>query len=195
MRTITVLAAAAMLAAAGLSPAVAQDVQPDPHHPAASADAGGSMPSPMPDAMTSPPGMAPPISGPAGMMSPDMAGMMPMMMKRMCAMMQGDAGKGMMAAPQGPGMPMAGPTDPVSAAFDAINRRMHQGMEVDAAHGPDRAFVEAMIVHHQGAIDMARVILGFGSDPKIRTLAEQVIKAQQGEIALMRQWLAEQPQP
>ena len=40
-----------------------------------------------------------------------------------------------------------------------------------------------------------RVVLAFGSDPKIRTLAEQVIKAQEGEIAFMQQWQAEQPQP
>jgi uncharacterized protein (DUF305 family) len=52
-----------------------------------------------------------------------------------------------------------------------------------------------MIAHHQAAIDMAKVVLAFGSDRKMRTLAEQVVKAQEGEIAFIRQWLAEQPQP
>jgi uncharacterized protein (DUF305 family) len=52
-----------------------------------------------------------------------------------------------------------------------------------------------MIAHRQGAIDMARVILGFGSDPEIRQLGEGVITAQQGEIAVLEQWLARQPKP
>ena len=104
-------------------------------------------------------------------------------------MIQGEAGKGMMAGPRGAGMATAGPTDPVIGAFDAINRRMHETMVVDSSGGADRAFVVAMIAHHQGAVDMAKVILAFGSDPKIRTLAEQVIKAQEGESAIMQQWL------
>jgi uncharacterized protein (DUF305 family) len=55
---------------------------------------------------------------------------------------------------------------------------------------PDAAFAQAMIAHHQGAIDMARVILGFGSDPEIRKLAQEIITAQQGEIAFLQQWMA-----
>ena len=52
-----------------------------------------------------------------------------------------------------------------------------------------------MSAHHQGAIDMAKVILGFGSDPEIRKVAQDVITAQEGEITFMRQWMAKQPQP
>ena len=57
---------------------------------------------------------------------------------------------------------------------------------------PDVAFTQAMIAHHQGAIDMAKVILGFGTDPETRKLAQDVMTAQQGEIAFLQQWLARQ---
>ena len=99
-------------------------------------------------------------------------------------------------AEHGPGgmMRMEGPTDPVAAALDAINRRMHQDMMVAPGTGADAAFAKAMIAHHQGAIDMAKVELGFGKDPDLRKLAEQIIAAQEQEIATLRQWLARQPQ-
>ncbi len=47
-----------------------------------------------------------------------------------------------------------------------------------------------MIPHHQGAIDMAKVVLQYGKNPEIRTLAEAIVKDQEGEIAFMNEWLA-----
>lgn len=54
----------------------------------------------------------------------------------------------------------------------------------------DVAFVCSMLPHHQGAVEMAQVALDHGSDPWVKMVAQEIIAAQQTEIAEMRQWLA-----
>jgi opacity protein-like surface antigen len=82
-----------------------------------------------------------------------------------------------------------GDRGPSSLAFHGINQKMHEGMNITFTGNADVDFVNGMIPHHQGAVDMAKVVLAFGNDPEIRKLAEAVIRAQEGEIALMRAWL------
>ncbi|TJZ76908.1 DUF305 domain-containing protein [Paracoccus hibiscisoli] len=65
---------------------------------------------------------------------------------------------------------------------------MHDGMMNENA---DVAFACGMIAHHQGAIDMAEVLLEHGEDEQMRTLAQEIIDAQVGEIEQMTTWLAE----
>ncbi|MBC2773089.1 DUF305 domain-containing protein [Rhizobium sp. AQ_MP] len=83
---------------------------------------------------------------------------------------------------------------PSSKAFQEANAKMHKDMAVPLTGNADADFVRGMIPHHQGAIDMAKIVLEHGKDPEIRKLAEEVIKAQEGEIAMMKAWLAKNGQ-
>ncbi len=49
----------------------------------------------------------------------------------------------------------------------------------------ERAFVDEMVPHHEGAIRMAEALLARGRDPELRNLAEDIIAAQRQEIAEM----------
>lgn len=70
------------------------------------------------------------------------------------------------------------------------NPRGMAGMTMPPPTGnQDRDFARMMIVHHQGAIDMARQQVARGSDAEMRRLARDVIAAQQREIAELNAFL------
>ena len=78
--------------------------------------------------------------------------------------------------------------------FDALMAqamdRMHADMAAARPSGdPDRDFLAMMIPHHQGAVDMAKIVLLHTKDPRIRNLAQSIITEQQYEIGLMRNML------
>jgi hypothetical protein len=76
------------------------------------------------------------------------------------------------------------------AAYRAAMDRMHGPMMQGIVNAdPDRAFVLGMIPHHQGAIDMAEIVLKFGKDTRTQHLAREIIAAQRREIGEMREWL------
>lgn len=50
----------------------------------------------------------------------------------------------------------------------------------------DRAWMEAMVKHHEGALAMAKDVLEDGSDPAVRKLSEEIVAGQQAEIDEMR---------
>lgn len=86
---------------------------------------------------------------------------------------------------------MADPNEPASTkAFRVANEIMHRDMNIQFSGSADADFVRGMIPHHQGAIDMAKVVLEHGKDPEIRKLAESIVVAQESEIKRMRDWLA-----
>ena len=71
---------------------------------------------------------------------------------------------------------------------------MHAAMDIEFTDDADIDFAAGMIGHHQGAIDMARVVLEYGKDPELNALAENIIEAQEGEIEMLQGWLAEHGQ-
>ncbi len=81
-------------------------------------------------------------------------------------------------------------SSPSSKAFEDANARMHEGMSMAMTGNTDVDFAKGMIPHHQGAIDMAKIELQYGKDPELRKLAEEIIKAQESEIAFLKAWLA-----
>lgn len=91
----------------------------------------------------------------------------------------------------GHGTPAAAkPGDSASTkAYRDANMKMHKDMDIPYSGDADADFVRGMIPHHQGAIDMARIVLAHGKDPEIRKLAENVIRDQEKEVAMMKDWL------
>lgn len=52
-----------------------------------------------------------------------------------------------------------------------------------------KLYLEGMIAHHQGAIEMANNVLGVGQDPEVEKLAESIVRTQQAEITEMEKML------
>ena len=76
----------------------------------------------------------------------------------------------------------------VQAAYKAVNDKMHAGM-ADIPADADVAFMQGMLAHHQGAVEMSEVALKYAKDEQARDLAARVIAAQKAEIAEMQAWL------
>jgi uncharacterized protein (DUF305 family) len=75
--------------------------------------------------------------------------------------------------------------------MDAGMTKMMNGMHAAGYTGnPDADFLAMMIPHHEGAVEMARLVLIHGKDPLTRRLAEEIIASQTAEIAAMKQRMA-----
>lgn len=89
------------------------------------------------------------------------------------------------------------PVDPGSGSLDEFHRglqavmlQMGAAMCVTPSADPDRDFAQAMIPHHQGAVEMAQLELLYGQDPRLRRLAQGIVVEQSQEIAVIHAILA-----
>jgi uncharacterized protein (DUF305 family) len=87
----------------------------------------------------------------------------------------------------GAATPAAGLTE-AQMAYKAVNDRMHTAMATIPADA-DVAFMQGMLAHHKGAVEMSEVALKHAEDAEVRDLAARVIAAQKPEIAEMEAWL------
>ena len=79
------------------------------------------------------------------------------------------------------------------ASLQPCMTSMHEGMHAAlsrASNSTDSTFAEAMIAHHQGAIDMARQLLVYGRDSALRAFALGIIAEQQVEVTQLEHWAA-----
>ncbi|MBM7503474.1 DUF305 domain-containing protein [Agromyces aurantiacus] len=85
------------------------------------------------------------------------------------------------ASGHAPGEPMPGLATPAQVE----ELRSLDGVEAE------RRFLELMIAHHAGAVEMAEAALDRSDYPVVVSLAESIVSSQQSEIALMEDMLAE----
>jgi uncharacterized protein (DUF305 family) len=83
-------------------------------------------------------------------------------------------------------MPRATEASIARARADSL-RRPYTKADID--------FVNGMIHHHAQAIHMASMAPSHGASDDIRTLCARIVNAQQDEIRIMQQWLADRNQP
>lgn len=70
---------------------------------------------------------------------------------------------------------------------DAMSGMM-TGLEGKTGDSLDDAFLEGMIVHHEGAVAMARTLLAGTKRPELIELGNSIITAQTAEIEMMKRW-------
>jgi uncharacterized protein (DUF305 family) len=106
------------------------------------------------------------------------------------------------AACAGHPAPAAGPAPasaPVAASKVSSDSAYRARARADSTKLPytkaDIDFMTMMISHHAQAIDMSRMAPTHGASASVTTLAERIINAQNDEIRLMQQWLADRNQP
>ena len=65
---------------------------------------------------------------------------------------------------------------------------MMAGLEGKTGDEFDKAFLSEMIMHHEGAVQMAEAALQYAKHEEIKTMANVIISAQTTEIRQMQDW-------
>ena len=73
--------------------------------------------------------------------------------------------------------------------IDSMAQMTQGAMATPMVGAPDHDFAAMMVVHHLGAVEMAKAELLQGKDPVLRRLAQEIVVTQNAEIAVMREQL------
>lgn len=73
-------------------------------------------------------------------------------------------------------------------SMSSMMMNMNKALEGKTGDAFDQAFLSEMIVHHQGAVEMANLVLKTSKRPELIKLANDIIAAQNGEIKMMQDW-------
>jgi uncharacterized protein (DUF305 family) len=74
---------------------------------------------------------------------------------------------------------------------DMTMGQMSAGLQGKTGDSFDEAFLSGMIAHHQGAIDMAKLVKANAKHDELKTMAEDILSAQSKEIDQMQTWQTE----
>ena len=91
---------------------------------------------------------------------------------------------------------MQGMDKPMDTGMMSSMMGMHNSMKEMKMSGDfDYDFANMMMAHHQGAIDMAQMEISKGSNTEIKSVAEDIVKAQQAEIEQFKNILKDYKMP
>ncbi len=79
----------------------------------------------------------------------------------------------------------------VSHTMPEVMTDMSEALRGKTGDALDKAFIDEMIIHHEGAVEMAKLLLAGTARPELVKLGNDIISAQTGEIEMMRGWRAE----
>jgi len=92
--------------------------------------------------------------------------------------------------PEAQGEPLAPRPTPgdSTAAFKSAAEKMRAIMDIPFTGNADEDFVARMLVHDQGAIDLAQVELQYGRNPMLKRMAQRIVDMQERQMTTLRRW-------
>lgn len=75
-----------------------------------------------------------------------------------------------------------------SSSMSGMMMDMNAALRGKTGDALDRAFIDEMIIHHEGAVEMAEILLAGTKRPELVKLGNDIITAQTREIEMMKQW-------
>jgi Domain of unknown function (DUF305) len=76
----------------------------------------------------------------------------------------------------------------MNGTMGSTMQSMMSGLQGKTGDAFDKEFLSEMIIHHQGAVDMAKAVLATSKRPELIKLANDIITVQTKEIDMMKGW-------